>query len=131
MRYPNTTTTDGGSADIASLHRCNLVRQCRSNCRGAIICAYVLYICIVLLTSSRPTWRWGVRKMHGAIFSRSTWQGLFLQSCCISSMQGGQMWQVQKRQGAIFHHRHIVAKHHRGDDLINIALTRFANKKAL
>ena len=40
--------------------------------------------------------------MQGAIFSRPTWQGLFLQSCCISSIHGGQMWGVQKMQGAIF-----------------------------
>jgi hypothetical protein len=31
MHCPTTTTTDGGSADIASLHGCNLVGQCRSN----------------------------------------------------------------------------------------------------
>jgi len=82
MRYLTTTTTDGGSADIASLHgkdcsynpiafppsmevRCNLVGQCRSNylpvrpvnmrcptttttdggsadIAGAIICPYIL-----------------------------------------------------------------------------------------
>ncbi len=40
--------------------------------------------------------------MQGAIFSRPTWQGLFLQSCCISSIHGGQMWGVRKMQGAIF-----------------------------
>ena len=34
----NTTYTDVGSADIASLHGCNLLGQCRSNCRGANIC---------------------------------------------------------------------------------------------
>ncbi len=32
------TTMDGGSADIASLHGCNLVGQRRSSCRGANIC---------------------------------------------------------------------------------------------
>jgi hypothetical protein len=41
------------------------------------------------------------------------------------------MRQVQKRQRAIFRHGHIVTKHHSGDDLINIALTWYANKKAL
>ena len=34
----HTTTSDGGSADIASLHGCNLLGQCRSYCRGANIC---------------------------------------------------------------------------------------------
>ena len=29
---------------------------------------YVLYICVVLLPSIRPTWKWEVRKMQGAIF---------------------------------------------------------------
>ncbi len=38
MRCPSTTTTDGGSADIASLHGCNLLGQCRSYCRAANIC---------------------------------------------------------------------------------------------
>ena len=36
LRY--TTTTDGGSADIASLHGCNLLEQRRNCCRGANIC---------------------------------------------------------------------------------------------
>ena len=34
-RIVQTTATDGGSVDFASLHGCNLVGQCRSNCRGA------------------------------------------------------------------------------------------------
>ena len=34
----NTTYMDVGSADIASLHGCNLLGQCRSYCRGANIC---------------------------------------------------------------------------------------------
>jgi len=34
--------------------------------------------------------------------SRPTWQGLFLQSCCISSIHGGQMWRARKWKGAIF-----------------------------
>ena len=33
-RIVQTTATDGGSVDFASLHGCNLVGQCRSNCRG-------------------------------------------------------------------------------------------------
>ena len=74
MHCSNTTTMDGGSADIA----------------GANICPYILYICITLLPSIRPTW-----------------QGLFLQSYCISSIHGGQMWEVWKMQGAIFNHGHM------------------------
>ena len=35
QRIGQTTATDGGSVDFASLHGCNLVGQCRSNCRGA------------------------------------------------------------------------------------------------
>ena len=34
-RINQTTAMDGGSVDFASLHGCNLVGQCRSNCRGA------------------------------------------------------------------------------------------------
>ncbi len=39
---------------------------------------------------------------RGANICRPTWQGLFLQSCCISSIHGGQMWEVRKMHGAIF-----------------------------
>jgi hypothetical protein len=34
----NTTTTDGGSADIAYVQGWTVVGQCRSSCRGANIC---------------------------------------------------------------------------------------------
>ena len=39
---------------------------------------------------------------------RPTWQGLFLQSYCISPIHGGQMWEVWKMQGAIFNHGHML-----------------------
>ncbi len=44
MAPRHTTAMDGGSAGNASLHGCNLLEQCRSNCRGAITCPYILYI---------------------------------------------------------------------------------------
>ena len=34
-RIVQTTATDGGSVDFASLHGCNLLEQCRSYCRAA------------------------------------------------------------------------------------------------
>ena len=34
-QHPHPTTTEGGSAGFASFHGCNLLGQCRSNCRGA------------------------------------------------------------------------------------------------
>ena len=34
-RSIQTTATDGGSVDFASLHGCNLLGQRRSSCRGA------------------------------------------------------------------------------------------------
>jgi hypothetical protein len=51
MRYPNTTTTDGGSADIA----------------GAIICPSIHGDSLELfqtILSIRPIWMWEVRKMQ-------------------------------------------------------------------
>jgi hypothetical protein len=35
---------DGGSADIASLHGCDILEKRRSSFRGANICPYILYI---------------------------------------------------------------------------------------
>ena len=40
---------------------------------------------------------------------RPTWQRLFLQSYCISSIHGGQMWEVWKMQGSIFNHGSICS----------------------
>ena len=46
---------------------------------------------------------WEVREMKGVLSRRPTWQGLFLQSCCISSIHGGQMWEVREMKGVLSH----------------------------
>ncbi len=39
------TGMDGGSAEIASLHRCNLLEQRRSSCREANFCRPIAETC--------------------------------------------------------------------------------------
>jgi hypothetical protein len=47
---------------------------------------------------SRPIHRDSLELFQTILSIRPTWQGLFLQSCCISSIHGGQTWEVRKMQ---------------------------------
>ncbi len=57
MQPRHTTAKDGGSAENALLQGCDLVEQCRSNCRGAIFCPYILAIVVCMLLHKRHTLR--------------------------------------------------------------------------